>query len=163
MDLEEFIKLKSPPLIYYPNRILNTPCKDLDITQAELISKTANILLNKLRSFKTGLGLAAPQLGLLYNLLVCDVSKGAKANKMIVMINPKIVAKSIKSETEYESCLSIPDVQVLIKRPKKVTIEYIDQNIKTIKRTFEKLEGRVIQHEIDHLAGITILEKGSIK
>lgn len=95
-----------------------------------------------------GIGLAGPQVGELKKLFVFDAGKGA-----VVMINPEIVESSEDQSAMLEGCLSLPGVEISVKRPKKITIKYQDEygNDKELKAS--GMTAKVIQHEYDHLWG----------
>lgn len=99
-----------------------------------------------------GIGLAAPQVGINQRLFVLDVGHGP-----MVIINPRITRKSGSGVLE-EGCLSIPEVTVLVERPQKITVEYIDEYKQARELTCEELLARVIQHETDHLNGKLIVD-----
>jgi len=100
-----------------------------------------------------GLGLAAPQIGVLKRMYTYDVGDGPA-----VLINPQIV-DSHGEWTYDEGCLSIPDVHVEIVRPKVVTVQGIDLDGKEVVLEGDELMGRLIQHEIDHLDGVLMLDR----
>ncbi|EOD01313.1 peptide deformylase [Caldisalinibacter kiritimatiensis] len=100
-----------------------------------------------------GVGLAAPQVGILKRIAVIDIGKGP-----IRLINPEIVSGE-GEEIDVEGCLSIPGKNGKVKRPKKVKVKYIDLegNEKYIEG--EGLLARALCHEIDHLNGILFIDK----
>ena len=100
-----------------------------------------------------GLGLAAPQVGVLKRMYTYDVGDGPA-----VLVNPQIV-DSHGEWTYDEGCLSIPDVHVEIVRPKVVTVQGIDLDGKEVVLEGDELMGRLIQHEIDHLDGVLMLDR----
>ena len=100
-----------------------------------------------------GLGLAAPQIGVLKRMYTYDVGDGPA-----VLVNPQIV-DSHGEWTYDEGCLSIPDVHVEIVRPKVVTVQGIDLDGKEVVLEGDELMGRLIQHEIDHLDGVLMLDR----
>jgi len=102
-----------------------------------------------------GIGLAAPQVGINQRFFVVDIGDGP-----MVIINPNITKKSGSGVLE-EGCLSIPEVTVLIDRPQKVTVQYMDEHNQMMKMTCEDLLARVIQHETDHLDGKLIVDYAS--
>jgi peptide deformylase len=100
-----------------------------------------------------GLGLAAPQVGVLKRMYTYDLGDGPA-----VLINPQIVDSH--GEWSYdEGCLSVPDVHVEIVRPKVVTVRGIDIDGKEVVFEGDELMGRLIQHEIDHLDGVLMLDR----
>ena len=108
-----------------------------------------------------GVGLAAPQVGMLKQILVYDsdyVEDETKKNPH-VLINPVIVKASKKLQTAEEGCLSYPDIFGYVDRPAKITVKALDRNMKEITINAKELEAVVIQHEMDHLNGIVFLDK----
>ncbi len=103
-----------------------------------------------------GVGLAAPQLGVVKRVIVYDVD-----DELIAVCNPVIVERSEESECEEEGCLSVPGVGVPIERSACVTCEGVDLDGAPIRIEAEGLLARVLQHEIDHLDGVLILERCS--
>ncbi len=106
-----------------------------------------------------GIGLAAPQIGKSIRLLVIDASPMAEyfpecKDFKTVMINATITEESEEECTEEEGCLSLPGIHESVKRPKTITIEYLDENFEPQERTFSGFAARVIQHEYDHLDGM---------
>jgi peptide deformylase len=100
-----------------------------------------------------GVGLAAPQVGIERRIFVYDVGDGART-----VINPEIVESS--GEWEYEEgCLSVPDLHWPIVRPKEVHLVGLDLDGNEISVEADELLARVLQHELDHLNGILLLER----
>ena len=102
-----------------------------------------------------GVGLAAPQIGILKRLVVIDLydEKGP-----IKLVNPKIVKEKGKQEVE-EGCLSFPNQYGRIVRPNKIKIEALNEEGQKIKLDGEALLAQAISHEIDHLDGILFVDK----
>jgi peptide deformylase len=105
-----------------------------------------------------GLGLAAPQLGISQRLLIYRVGPGAP---VIALVNPSIEWASEDEETFEEGCLSIPGVVVDVDRPIHVRIRALDEEGEDRVVEASGLEARVIQHEVDHLDGVLILDRTS--
>jgi peptide deformylase len=105
-----------------------------------------------------GVGLAAPQIGLSQRLLIYRVGQEAP---LIALINPELEWKSKEEETFEEGCLSIPGIAVDVDRPVHVRVRAQDET--GAERVVEAsgLEARVIQHEMDHLDGVLILDRTS--
>ena len=100
-----------------------------------------------------GVGLAAPQVGIERRIFVYDVGEGPRT-----VINPEIVES--RGEWEYEEgCLSVPDLHWSIVRPKEVHLVGHDVQGNEISIEADELLGRVLQHELDHLDGILLLER----
>ncbi|MBI5023654.1 MAG: peptide deformylase [Candidatus Omnitrophica bacterium] len=113
-------------------------------------------LLAAMRENK-GVGLAAPQVGVNRQIFVADIGDGPMA-----FINPKIIRKSGGDVIE-EGCLSIPGVTVMVRRPEKIVVRYIDENNQPHEKIYEEMMARVIQHEMDHLDGKLIVDYAGIK
>ena len=103
---------------------------------------------------KDGVGLAAPQIGILKRLVVIDVD----GENLYKMINPRIIKQS-GEEIDEEGCLSVPEKRGEVARPSKVTAEYTDINGELKVLEGEGLLARCICHEIDHLDGILFIDK----
>lgn len=105
-----------------------------------------------------GLGLAAPQLGISQRLVVYRVGFDAP---LVTLVNPEVEWSSEEDETMEEGCLSIPGVTVDIERPVYVRVRAHDEEGAERRVEASGLEARVIQHELDHLDGVLILERTS--
>jgi peptide deformylase len=105
-----------------------------------------------------GVGLAAPQVGLSQRLLVYRVGHEAP---LIALVNPELEWTSEDEETSEEGCLSIPGVGVDVDRPVHVRVRGCDEYGDTRLVEASGLEARVIQHEMDHLDGVLILDRTS--
>ena len=101
-----------------------------------------------------GIGLAAPQVGVLERLIVMDCVKDeAEAPRPVVMFNPEVVATSDVLNTHEEGCLSIPEQFAEVTRPATAEVRWLDTDGKARQETFEGLWATCVQHEIDHLNG----------
>jgi peptide deformylase len=105
-----------------------------------------------------GVGLAAPQIGLSQRLLVYRVGQDAP---LIALVNPEVEWTSDDAETFEEGCLSIPGITVDVDRPVHVRVKALDEAGAERRVEASGLEARVIQHEIDHLDGVLILDRTS--
>ena len=114
-----------------------------DLTQQmELIMRAAN-----------GVGLAAPQLGILQRIVVYDAGDGFH-----VLVNPKILQRK-GTQIGVEGCLSIPGLQGDVERAAEVVVKGLDQFGRPVRVRGEGLTARVLQHEIDHLDGILFIDR----
>ena len=100
-----------------------------------------------------GVGLAAPQIGILRRIVVIDIGKGP-----IVLINP-VIMKIDGSQIGLEGCLSLPGVNEEVDRPNYVKVKYFDRKGKEKVIEGEELLARAICHEIDHLEGVLFTDK----
>lgn len=101
-----------------------------------------------------GIGLAAPQVGILENIIVMDCAKEEDEKPdPIAMINPEIIWFSEETRTYEEGCLSIPDYFEDVTRPEKIKVRYLSPQEELIEREADGLLATCIQHEVDHLKG----------
>jgi peptide deformylase len=151
-------------VLKYPNKKLLEKSKAL-----KEVSKSIQDLVRDM--FETmyledGIGLAAPQIGENIRVIVVDVAKKDKDDPEIrepdpvALINPQIISSEGLIEFE-ESCLSCPDLAVWVDRKEKIKVGYWDTEGKPCELTAEGLKSVCIQHEIDHLNGILLVDKVS--
>ena len=150
-------ELKSRPLTLrlYPDSILREKANPVQIFNT-VLKDFANDMLFFMKQHE-GIGLAAPQVGILQRILVADIGESP-----ICLVNPEIVTGS-GTENMIEGCLSLPGYEVDVNR--NTWIEIRGKNLKG-KRVDYELEGllaRVLQHEVDHLNGILICDYGKLK
>ncbi|MDD2627348.1 MAG: peptide deformylase [Clostridia bacterium] len=120
----------------------------------EIDNKVRELVLDMLDTMydKDGVGLAAPQVGILKRIVVYDIGEGPK-----VLINP-IIEKATGKQCGEEGCLSSPNVFGEVDRPEKIVVKAYDIDGKEIKVKATELEAIVICHEIDHLNGVLFLD-----
>ena len=122
----------------------------------EVISDMIDTLEHSDTISSTGVGLAAPQIGRSWRIIIVRLN-GAK--KPAVFINPAITKTSKRAQVDIEACLSLPNLFVPVKRSVKITLEAQNQNGEPIKLEVADMAARVIQHETDHLDGILITDQ----
>ncbi len=105
-----------------------------------------------------GIGLAAPQVGVSERIIVIDISKLDEESFLLVLINPEIVFKEGLIESE-EGCLSVPGITINIERAERVIVRGLDRFGNPLEVEGKGLLSRALQHEIDHLNGILILNR----
>ena len=103
-----------------------------------------------------GVGLAAPQIGVLQRLLVYDVDDDPR-----VLVNPQLDEFSEETQETDEGCLSVPGVTMPVSRPVSLRVRALDAAAEPLEFRAEGLEARVIQHEFDHLEGVLIVDRTS--
>jgi peptide deformylase len=103
-----------------------------------------------------GIGLAATQLGVMHRVLVYRIGEDAP---LAALVNPEIQWSSRDLETVEEGCLSLPGVHVDVERPLHVLVRARDEDGEEIEIEASGLEARVIQHEVDHLDGVLMLDR----
>lgn len=144
-------------IVVYPHPILKDNCSDVTVFDdklRQLIDSMAEAMYSS-----GGVGLAAPQVGLSKKIILIDQSAGESGNELISLINPKIVAISTEFNSSQEGCLSLPGISVTVTRPTSCDIEYVDVDGKVKSINCSGFKARIVQHEIDHLYGITLLDK----
>lgn len=104
-----------------------------------------------------GVGLAAPQVGILKRIIVLDTSPRQPESKPVAMIDPEIIAKE-GSARYTEGCLSIPGEAEEVERAAKVTVRYLDVSGQTQTLVAEGLLAVAVQHETDHLSGTMFVD-----
>jgi peptide deformylase len=128
-----------------------TPVDRFDDSLRAQVSRMAGIMRDAF-----GMGLAAPQLGISQRLLVYTVGTDAP---VIALANPEVEWSSEEQESVEEGCLSIPGITVDVDRPVHIRVRALDEAGEERLLEASGLEARVIQHEIDHLDGVLILER----
>ena len=110
-----------------------------------------------------GVGLAAPQVGDGRRILVADPGNNddGTPRQLYSMVNPEIVEKSSDYITYEESCLSVPEFYINVKRYKQITVRWQDAFGNTHQEEFAEFPAIVLQHEMDHLEGVTLLDRSS--
>jgi peptide deformylase len=139
----------------YPDPVLKEiaePVEDIDSEIQGIIDSMANLMYNN-----SGIGLAANQVGIPKRIIVFDINYKEKAKDLTVLINPTIVSGEDKIIYE-EGCLSVPDFQGKINRKKYIKVQGLNRDGNLIDIDAEDLTAICIQHEIDHLNGVLILD-----
>lgn len=126
-----------------------TPVKDFD----EPLARLAGEMLETMREHE-GIGLAANQVGRLKRMLVA-----ATEEEEYVIVNPEVIESSPETSVEPEGCLSIPGISVEVDRPTAITIAGQDLSGEPLRMEISGLPARILQHEIDHLDGVLILDR----
>jgi peptide deformylase len=119
----------------------------------ESLSRLAEEMLATMRE-REGVGLAANQVGRLKRILVAAVE-----DHEYVIVNPTIEETARSTEKDLEGCLSIPGIQVEVERPTAVTVSGQDASGAPLHLEASGLLARVLQHEVDHLDGVLILDR----
>ena len=157
------------PIVAYGDPVLRKVGKDIDKDSPklnELISNMWETMYNA-----SGVGLAAPQIGLPVRLFLVDATPFAEDEELSekerttlegfkeVFINPKIEEETGNDWVFNEGCLSIPDIREDVTRKDTITISYLDENFQKHTETFDGILARIIQHEYDHIEGVLFTDK----
>ncbi len=131
--------------------VLNKVCKEV----TEMTPRLNDLIFDMIETMydANGVGLAAPQVGILKRIVVIDVGEGP-----IIMVNPKIL-ETAGEQTGDEGCLSLPNKAAQVTRPNYVKAQYYDEKMQLCEIEGEELLARAICHELDHLDGHMYTEK----
>jgi peptide deformylase len=136
--------------------VLRTRAREIERFDDELRAEVAR--MGALMDDAIGVGLAATQVGVVHRLLVYRVAQGSQ---LAALINPEVEWSGRESESMEEGCLSLPGVLVDVDRPVHVRVKALNEYGEPIRIEASGLEARVIQHEMDHLDGVLILDRTS--
>lgn len=140
------------PIVYHPDPRLKKPCEPVSSITSE-VGKLAEDMLATMYD-APGVGLAAPQVGVLKRLLVMDCVKDPEmAPRPMALVNPEITWASEDRSVYEEGCLSLPDLYAEVTRPAKVRVRWTALDGSAQEEEFEGLWATCVQHEIDHLDG----------
>jgi peptide deformylase len=141
-------------VIAYPDAKLDTPAINVEKITEDILKKVHDMFDTMYEH--NGVGLAANQVGLKESILVFDCTE--ESDEPTCLLNPKVISSNGYT-VQREGCLSFPNIGLFIKRSGSVQVSFMDINGKQVTKTFKGLESVCIQHEIDHLNGITFLER----
>ncbi|BAM04578.1 peptide deformylase [Phycisphaera mikurensis] len=149
------VDLDSLTIRHHPDPVLRERCRPVDAAGEEARAVARRMI--ELMHAAPGVGLAAPQVGLPWRLFVANWS-GDEGDDH-VFFNPVLSDASAATAAKEEGCLSLPEVQVEVTRPREVTIRAVGLDGEAFQRTASGFPARVWQHECDHLDGVMILDK----
>lgn len=145
-------------VVKYPHPVLKMVCKPLRKVDAEL--KAMILEMFPLMYETKGVGLAANQIGLPYRFFIMNPTGDAeRKDQEYVFINPEVTLGAGKPEEDEEGCLSFPKIYAKVKRAPKVTITGFDLDGNAVKKVFKGFPARIVQHEFDHLNGISFVNR----
>ncbi|MEQ8530780.1 MAG: peptide deformylase [Imperialibacter sp.] len=142
------------PIVVYGDPVLRK--RAADIEKGSDVKQLVLDMFETMRS-ASGIGLAAPQIGMSIRLFVVDGSpleEPELSGFRKVFINAKIVERDGKPIVMEEGCLSIPGVRDDVQRPNSITVNYYDEHWKEYTESYEGMKARIIQHEYDHIEGV---------
>ncbi len=149
------------PIVAYGHPVLKQEAEDIDKNYPELKKLIADMWETMYHA--SGVGLAAPQVGIPIRLFLVDTVQIQEEGEEHLgikkaFINADIIEETGKPWAYEEGCLSIPDIRGDVMRKPKITIEYYDEDFKLRTETYQGMNARVIQHEYDHVDGILFVE-----
>ncbi len=145
---------KKIQLTFYPDKVLREkalPVVNLNGDLHDLINTMAILMYEN-----HGIGLAAPQVGVIKRIIMADIGEG-----LLTLINPEIIEQEGRDKLE-EGCLSLPGIQVQIDRNYTTLVRGVDKEGRARELELDGLMSRIIQHEIDHLNGVLIIDHASV-
>jgi peptide deformylase len=144
------------PILRYGERPLHTPAVDV-VSFDDQFQRLVDDMIETMYA-APGIGLAATQIGVPQRVFVIDLSLGRSTGQLIVMANPRFVARE-GTQLEDEGCLSAPGFNATVVRPQRAVVTGLDRNgaEQTIEGT--DLLARAFQHEMDHLDGIVFIDR----
>ncbi len=157
------------PIVAYGDPVLRKVGKEIDKDSPKLNDLISNMWETMYNA--SGVGLAAPQIGLPVRLFLVDATPFAEDEELSekertalegfkeVFINPKIEEETGNDWVFNEGCLSIPDIREDVTRKDTITISYWDENFQKHTETFDGILARIIQHEYDHIEGVLFTDK----
>jgi peptide deformylase len=147
-------------IIYAPDPRLKMKCAPVERVDAE-VRRLMDDMLETMHA-APGVGLAAPQVGVLRRVIVVDTARHDEEPRPLRMANPQVLWRSQDEALNEEGCLSFPDQYAEVARPDRVRVRYIDHENEIREIEADGLVARCIQHEIDHLDGVTFVDRLSI-
>ncbi len=151
-------------IIIAPDPMLREVCAPVEVGDKSIKKLSRQMLREMYKA--DGVGLAAPQVGILKRFLVFDtdwVVEDEDGNYLPrnphVLVNPEITDHPEEKVAGSEGCLSVPGLSVEIERYDQITVQGMDENFEEIEVRAEGLSARCLQHELDHLDGLTLFER----
>ena len=144
-------------VVQYGSPILRKECEP--VTDYSVLPKIIQDMFDTMYE-QEGIGLAANQVGIDMNLMIIDVSHTDEVDEAHIFVNGQILESFGESELE-EGCLSIPEIRLPIKRPESIRFKYQLPDGSDQVEEFDGLLARAIQHEVDHLKGVFIIDRVS--
>lgn len=141
--------MSARPILQWPDKRLRTPCADVPEITDE-VRKIWDDMIETMDAMP-GVGLGAPQIGVMQRLAVVDTSEAR--NKRIRLANPEVIDASAIMNDHEEASPCLPGVYAKISRPRGVRVRFMDETGAVVERDFVGLDATSVQHQIDHLAG----------
>ena len=144
------------PILVLPDARLRAVADPIDAVDDD-IKALAKDMLDTMYD-APGIGLAAPQIGVMKRIVVMDLAKEGEKPEPMVLINPEITKFSDVVQTTEEGCLSIPELYYDVERPDAVTVKYTDLDGNEVIKDADGKLAVCIQHELDHLDGVLYID-----
>ncbi|MGD8354776.1 MAG: peptide deformylase [Methyloceanibacter sp.] len=144
------------PIITIPDPVLRQTAKPVERVDDELRTLMDDMLATMYDA--PGVGLAAPQIGILRRVIVMDPARDEEEPAPIAMANPIILDRSEEMRIYEEGCLSIPEVTAEVERPAAARVSYLDREGKPREVELDGFLATIVQHEVDHLNGVLFID-----
>ncbi len=139
----------------YPDPVLRKPAEPIEVFDEELAGVVAAMFARMRES--QGVGLAAPQVGLRQRIAV--ICPGGEEEDDLALVNPAILSRGGPKVVGEEGCLSFPGIYGEVLRPDRIRVRYQDLAGEVHEGDFEGFPARVVQHELDHLEGVLLVDR----
>ena len=142
-------------ILAHPNPALRQRAYEVDPTSDRTLKSLVKSMARTMYD-APGVGLAATQVGVHKRIVVFDLEDG-----LVALCNPEIVELSSETEVDEEGCLSLPGISVPVPRATQCVCAAVDLRGETVSITAEGMLARVLQHEVDHLDGVLIIDRAT--
>jgi len=133
-------------------RTISSPVSEFKVELRQLVNNMKLTLAEE----KNGIGLAAPQVGINQQVILCKFTKN---KEVTVLVNPQIIWHSDKTDMQEEGCLSLPGVWANVERSVSIKVKFQDIRGKSLILALTGIDARLVQHELDHLQAILFLDR----
>ncbi len=148
--------MKPVPIRTFPDPILRKKTQSVKAFDRSLLRLVA-ALIRTMKSQPHGIGIAAPQIGVLKAVAVVDVSKRESGTERLILVNPVILEKR-DPEARKEGCMSLPDYTAFLKRHRWLRVCWQNERGEFLEKTCAGIEAICVEHEVDHLDGVLFID-----
>jgi|MTBAKSStandDraft_2_1061841.scaffolds.fasta_scaffold02178_7 peptide deformylase len=146
-------------IVYYGDKRLvsdNEDVQEIDDGIRKIVKKMVRTMFKR-----NGIGLAAPQVGINKRIVVIDTSFGEDRDHILVLINPQITQKGQETVVMEEGCLSFPELYIPVERSRSISVKAVSLKGEPLQFEATDYFARVIQHEVDHVNGVLMIDRVS--
>ena len=146
-------------IVYYGDKRLvsdNEDVQEIDDGIRKIVKKMVRTMFKR-----NGIGLAAPQVGINKRIVVIDTSFGEDRDHILVLINPQITQKGQETVVMEEGCLSFPELYIPVERSRSISVKAVSLKGEPLQFEATDYFARVIQHEVDHVNGVLMVDRVS--
>ena len=149
--------MPDPAIRLFPDPILRLKAAEVDLFDRAL-EKTVGMMRRIMESQPSGIGIAAPQIGISKQIALVDVSKREPRAQLLIMVNP-VILEVAEERASREGCMSLPDYTAPLKRFNRVLVRWQGLRGEYYEKAVAGIEAVCIQHEIDHLKGLLFFDR----